>query len=262
MHSNYEFCRTAAMEHLIESVRKHPCLWNSEVPVYKNNELKERAWCEVVKECALFDGREARSLWKNLRDGHRQAIARKKTAGSMTKWRYEDQMEFLLPTMALRSLKRPRLRSPESRRRAYLREDTSSIQSEDSFGGEPQNEDTDNERAYASEFVAIEYEQEKVEIKTERESPEQETFPKPIIASTSSFSDVNHQHIEPTSTFATTTVAAHQNKALEKFFMSMFETTNNLPEILQHRVQRQVFQIVMDAQEEHLTAKTARLSTP
>lgn len=44
------------MEHLIESVRKYPLLWNSDVPEYKNNGLREAAWIKVTEECNLLDG--------------------------------------------------------------------------------------------------------------------------------------------------------------------------------------------------------------
>ncbi|CAF4946031.1 unnamed protein product [Pieris macdunnoughi] len=39
------------MEHLIESARKRPCLWQLDFKEYKDNELKEAAWEEVFNEC-------------------------------------------------------------------------------------------------------------------------------------------------------------------------------------------------------------------
>lgn len=42
------------------------------------------------------------------------------------------------------------------------------------------------------------------------------------------------------------------NKGMEKFFISMCDTTCELPEHLQMRIQRQLFNIVMEAREQHL----------
>ncbi|CAF4947175.1 unnamed protein product [Pieris macdunnoughi] len=50
--------------------------------------------------------------------------------------------------------------------------------------------------------------------------------------------------------------ASYQSKnetsAMEKFFLSMCDTTCQLPEYLQMRIQRQIFNIVMEAKEQHL----------
>ncbi|KAI5646996.1 alcohol dehydrogenase transcription factor myb/SANT-like domain-containing protein [Phthorimaea operculella] len=48
--------------------------------------------------------KEAKSIWKKLRDVFRQAVRnRKSTSGQeaikTSKWRYEDQMSFLIPTI-------------------------------------------------------------------------------------------------------------------------------------------------------------------
>ncbi|CAF4947182.1 unnamed protein product [Pieris macdunnoughi] len=92
------------MEHLIESVRKRPCLWQLDLKEYKDNELKEAAWEEVFNECDFPSVAEIKNLWKKLRDGHRQALnAKKKTTGqaadSKPIWKYEHLMEFLIPNM-------------------------------------------------------------------------------------------------------------------------------------------------------------------
>lgn len=45
------------MEHLIESVRKRPCLWQLDLKEYKDNEIKEAAWEEVFNECDFPSGK-------------------------------------------------------------------------------------------------------------------------------------------------------------------------------------------------------------
>ncbi|XP_044765891.1 uncharacterized protein LOC123322114 [Coccinella septempunctata] len=95
------------MERLIESVRENPCLWKVDEEYYKNSEMKEAAWRKVIVECEISDVKEAKSMWKKLRDGHRQALNKKKTttgqaAGSDKLWKYEKQMSFLVPHSANR----------------------------------------------------------------------------------------------------------------------------------------------------------------
>lgn len=46
----------AAMEHFIETVRKYPCLWNTTAIEYRDQELKDAAWAEVMKETDLSSG--------------------------------------------------------------------------------------------------------------------------------------------------------------------------------------------------------------
>lgn len=44
------------MEHFIETVRKYPCLWNTTAIEYRDQELKDAAWAEVMKETDLSSG--------------------------------------------------------------------------------------------------------------------------------------------------------------------------------------------------------------
>lgn len=45
------------MEHFIETVRKYPCLWNTTAIEYRDQELKDAAWAEVMKETDLSSGK-------------------------------------------------------------------------------------------------------------------------------------------------------------------------------------------------------------
>lgn len=44
------------MEQLIENVRKYPCLWKVDTEEYKNNEIKEAAWRNIIIDCDISDG--------------------------------------------------------------------------------------------------------------------------------------------------------------------------------------------------------------
>ncbi|XP_045501725.1 uncharacterized protein LOC123698937 [Colias croceus] len=224
------------MERLIESVRKYPCLWKTDSEEYKSNDLKEAAWREVTRECELPGVKEARSTWKKLRDGHRQAIGRKKTvtgqaASTKTPWKYETQMEFLLPIMKNR--KRSTDIDPVPRSSQGNSRNSDEIESQ-------QNAESPNHVV---------------------ELPYGELVPPNKKTTLVSLLEKEHKRREERSVARTelrnqiqgASTSTTQNSAMDTFFKSMQLTTNALPERLQLKVQRQIFNIVMEAKEEHLT---------
>ncbi|CAH4030284.1 unnamed protein product [Pieris brassicae] len=44
------------MEHFIEAVRRYPCLWDTAAPEYRDQELKDAAWADLVKDTDLTSG--------------------------------------------------------------------------------------------------------------------------------------------------------------------------------------------------------------
>ncbi|XP_041981899.1 uncharacterized protein LOC121735223 [Aricia agestis] len=102
------------MEHFIETVRKYPCLWNSTAIEYRDQELKDAAWAEVMKETDLSSVKEVKLKWKKLRDSYRDALKRQNEmltkepsngANSSKKnyaWKYMAPMQFLQPHMSVR----------------------------------------------------------------------------------------------------------------------------------------------------------------
>ncbi|KAM3965943.1 uncharacterized protein ACR2FA_012794 [Aphomia sociella] len=224
-------------ERLIENVRKYPCLWKSDTPEYKNYQLKETSWREVIKACDLPDVKEGRNLWKILRDGHRQALTRTKAstgqAGSTrNKWKYELQMEFLVPTMTMRS--------QQTNTRSLDKDDNQKSHDDISI-----EEEIIIENDIKSEDIKIEYVQNGEEQIEDCDKPIQEQKRR---EKRSADNDVMRKQIIESSSSNTSC----ENSALEKFFSSMFYTTSGLPDELQLRVQRQVFNAVMEAKEEHL----------
>ncbi|XP_013196542.1 uncharacterized protein LOC106139609 [Amyelois transitella] len=95
------------MEHFIETVRKYPCLWNTTTIEYRDLELKDAAWAEVMKETELSSVKEVKLKWKKLRDCYRDALKRQsdmltKDPNSARKaytWKYMELMQFLQPYM-------------------------------------------------------------------------------------------------------------------------------------------------------------------
>ncbi|XP_072944730.1 uncharacterized protein [Epargyreus clarus] len=99
------------MEHFIESVRKYPCLWNNTAIEYRDQELKDAAWTEVMKETQLSSVKEVKLKWKKLRDSYRDALKRQqdmlaKEPNNHNKknyaWKYMGLMQFLQPHMSVR----------------------------------------------------------------------------------------------------------------------------------------------------------------
>ncbi|KAL4714335.1 hypothetical protein ACJJTC_009687 [Scirpophaga incertulas] len=99
------------MEQFIEAVRKYPCLWNTTAIEYRDQELKDAAWAEVMKETDLSSVKEVKMKWKKLRDSYRDALKRQsdmlaKEPGAAPRktypWKYMGQMQFLQPYMNAR----------------------------------------------------------------------------------------------------------------------------------------------------------------
>ncbi|CAH2208060.1 jg570, partial [Pararge aegeria aegeria] len=97
----------------IESVRRFPCLWNTTAIEYRDQELKDAAWAEVMKETDLSSVKEVKLKWKKLRDSYRDALKRHsemlaKEPGATPApkktypWKYMAPMQFLQPHMNVR----------------------------------------------------------------------------------------------------------------------------------------------------------------
>ncbi|KAL1509995.1 hypothetical protein ABEB36_004655 [Hypothenemus hampei] len=229
------------MEHLIEAVRKYPCLWKLDMEEYKNNEVKEAAWRSIINECDITDVKEAKAMWKKLRDGHRQALSKKKTttgqaACSDRLWKYEKQMEFLIPQLT----NRPRSTN------AIPTQDISQINIDETVDNTPTTEENlitniehesqqtiytipKNKRKNDKVSEYIEQEQKRRDLR----SKERDLFRRELLT--------QQQSVKPI-----------EVTALKKFFDSMCDETYNLLEYLQMKIQRQIFNVVMEAREANL----------
>ncbi|XP_045101898.1 uncharacterized protein LOC123498650 isoform X2 [Portunus trituberculatus] len=91
------------MEKLIEEVQKYPCLYGMSSEWYRDIGRKDSCW-EDTAQTLQMDGKYIKHEWKKLQDCFRQALGRRKTssgqaAKKIKPWRYEHQMEFLIPFM-------------------------------------------------------------------------------------------------------------------------------------------------------------------
>ncbi|XP_071452665.1 uncharacterized protein [Hetaerina americana] len=95
------------MNRLIEEVRKRPYLYDISLDEYKDIRKKDNSWAEIA-QILNSDCLTVKKNWKKLRDCFRQAISRRTSENgqeprNLKPWRYEKQMQFLLPSMTSRT---------------------------------------------------------------------------------------------------------------------------------------------------------------
>ncbi|KAI5638206.1 alcohol dehydrogenase transcription factor myb/SANT-like domain-containing protein [Phthorimaea operculella] len=82
---------------LIECVRAHECLYDQSVREYRKKHARATAWKKVAEEMNSTAS-ECKKHWMNLRNAYLHAVSRRRRPGnSISKWRYADEMSFLLP---------------------------------------------------------------------------------------------------------------------------------------------------------------------
>nr|CAD7268168.1 unnamed protein product [Timema shepardi] len=90
-------------ELLIELVKGKNQLFDLSSSLYNNNIAKRKAWNEIGKHLEI-EGVICKDRWEQLRSQHRKHLKKIKTkngrsASSLLKWKYQDQMDFLKPFM-------------------------------------------------------------------------------------------------------------------------------------------------------------------
>ncbi|XP_012285831.1 uncharacterized protein LOC105702678 [Orussus abietinus] len=91
-------------EKLIEYVRLCEPLYAINHPKYSDTMYKENVWRGIAKEMN-FPAAGCKKTWTSLRDSFRRALKKKRetrsgqSASKMKKWKFEDEMSFLLPFM-------------------------------------------------------------------------------------------------------------------------------------------------------------------
>ncbi|XP_045774706.1 uncharacterized protein LOC123873732 [Maniola jurtina] len=223
---------------LIKNIRKYPCLWATTSEEYKMYHIKNAAWRDVIKECGLQDIKEAKNLWKKLRDGHRQSLNRRKTitgeADSRRRsWKYDKMMEFLLPYMA----NRPRTTDYAST-------------SENQDLEESENSTADEIDTYEVDFNTIDPNLENnFESNTKKRKANDS-----ITEDEKKTSDIRAAERDLLGRVSVT--EQKQKDAMKSFFDTMYEMSKNLPEHAQMQIQREVFNSVMQVREENSRSKS------
>ncbi|XP_076660126.1 uncharacterized protein LOC143363433 [Halictus rubicundus] len=89
-------------EKLIEMVRQFRILYDLSHPKYSDSKVKEKVWCEIAEQMKESEA-ACKKTWANLRESYRRSLKRRRStrsgqaAGTIRKWRYEEEMAFLDP---------------------------------------------------------------------------------------------------------------------------------------------------------------------
>lgn len=178
-------------------------------------------------------------MWKKLRDGHRQALNKKRTTTGLAissdnrLWKYEKQMDFLLPHLA----NRQRSTDVSATATTIIKTDTDETV-ETLENTEENSELTTNNESQQTNYN-IPRNKRKTDRITEYVDKEQKRRDERSIDTEELLS-------------RKTSVEPKKDTPLKKFFDSMYDLTDDLPEYLQIKVQRHIFNSVMEAREEKL----------
>nr|XP_034837124.1 uncharacterized protein LOC117993435 [Maniola hyperantus] len=203
-------------ELFIESVKQHPCLWDTKLPNYKNLEVKDAAWKNVVTETNIENTTAAKAKWKNLRDTHREALKKinkhksERSRKKIKSWKYLRHMEFLVPHMSQRdaNVSPPPDMSLNS-------EDTDTYTLPVAHRKQIKDEIvTDDREGLCTLLKEIEDNREKL-------LAQREELRKELLA----------------------------GDPLKAFFDSMYKSTKQMPEYYQRSIKKELFQLVMEAED-------------
>ncbi|XP_050301431.1 uncharacterized protein LOC126744116 [Anthonomus grandis grandis] len=250
---------TIKMEQFIETVRLNPCLWKVDEKNYKSQDARDIVWEEVSKKCNITDGKEAKRVWKKLRDSFRDALKRQNECKSgdaapavKRLWVYQKQMEFLIPYMT-------------NRKRCSNVADTQSS-NENTMETWPHEEiQTQNEQSH-SDFEHTVVTDEETQISSRETQEKNPEFIEPVKKKKSQWQEnvvsIMKQQAEKREARAAERDAQRKefeqklrsNDPLKEFFNSMYLTTAAMPPHLQVSIKRKIFDAVTEAELSNFTS--------
>lgn len=218
---------------LIELVRTQRMLYDVNHADFLNIKLKDNIWTRIAATLnfdsgkKLFSqyffslhfsiGKEVKNMWSKLRNCHRDAIRRRNRGLSTKKvWRYQKQMDFLLPFMT--------------------------------SGGQPQKSTSilDDEQESDEDFKETKVEEIFIDDSVTAQSAAldqsikmDDSLDSDILQTATNIKPNKHKEIS-------------QNDHLYHFFMAMYKITRNLPLRQQINVRNQIYQTVSTAETELL----------
>ncbi|XP_018562956.1 uncharacterized protein LOC108904765 [Anoplophora glabripennis] len=224
-------------EKLIECVRMHEVLYNTDRKEYSDNYFKLKIWSQIAKNCGMASGEEAKKYWKSLRDGYRSALklytsGKTDPSKKIRTWKYFEQMNFLRPYMRNRQRK-DNANSEHSEDIDTLDENSQENRPSDIIKEEdleyfeaPDSIDAGNEGCFQSD------------------SP---VPPKKMCLTAKSRNDQSDG--TPTGIHWTQTeFCPVPEDSLKLFFDAMYASTKKLPPALQRAVKSKLFQAVAEAE--------------
>ncbi|KAF8770338.1 uncharacterized protein LOC129989498 [Argiope bruennichi] len=86
---------------LIQKVFEHDLLYAVDNVHYRDRHMRAVAWAEIGKDLGI-PASQCKDMWRKLRNCYLNAINRRQNK-NIPKWKYEDEMSFLLPFIDVRS---------------------------------------------------------------------------------------------------------------------------------------------------------------
>ncbi|KAF8767606.1 uncharacterized protein LOC129966138 [Argiope bruennichi] len=198
------------MEKFIKAVKSYPCLWDMSHPAYKDFEVMDKAWAKIASATDYPDAKSAKIQWKKLRDNFREALKRQKDSKYIGRtWRYQKQMEFLIPFMQSKNQDL----SLDADKTSFSESSDTNQNTEDkkpSFTVSLDEDANDSGSSFHKKRKTIDDQKEDKEFSRSAITP---------------------------------------GNALLDFFSSMYNTTEELPLQLQLQVKRKIFDVVAEAEE-------------
>ncbi|XP_044745516.1 uncharacterized protein LOC123307326 [Coccinella septempunctata] len=194
---------------LIKCVKKERLLYDPRNGNYSNRNLKMKVWTNIALICGMSSGYEAKALWNKLRASYRASLNRNGVSG----WKHGTRMKFLKP---------------------FLKDMNSG---EGSFATNP----VKHFPSY-QEFVPT-------PCGSKNKYPVTPSFEKKNETSILNFQDAKKNEERSNGRKEIRKTLFENEDPLKAFFVSMYNTTKNLPVPLQKTVKKGIFQIVMKADE-------------
>lgn len=229
------------MNQFIESVKKYPCLWKVDTKEYYMKECTDEAWENVIRECNIKNVKKAQESWKLIQHYSLLWLKANNTFQDVSSRSMLKKMEFAIPY----------LHGPS----------TSSILLNTSTESQV---NTSEVKENEENIINLEANENDKEQQTPSEFRNKRTYDRMTELLEHAQKKKKYLSLEKDSIrIAKSFEKLRKERYMKKFFMSMCEMNFGLPEILQMKIQRQLFNSVMEAREEniHLQKKPSRSAT-
>ncbi|XP_050433609.1 uncharacterized protein LOC126841283 [Adelges cooleyi] len=267
---------------MINKIRQHQELYDTDENQYKYIDKRDKAWKEVADELGM-PVNDVKLRWKRLRDNFRVSI--KRTIGLNLKpglpfveskpWKYQKEMEFLLPFMQIGGCSLKKMLNLENPREDYHQGNYDDCRTEGSSSPsydtsyehdempEPRVEVNEMPGDYSNDEAGVDDEllYPDVEILSNGQHEPLHRVAKRVkrsaeAAAAAEEADSSAQRMPDQRHTDRYCRVQHQRQSRAKihpvdlFFYSMAETTKALPRAYQAEIKRRVLEIVIKAEEE------------
>ncbi|XP_015923560.1 transcription factor Adf-1 [Parasteatoda tepidariorum] len=209
---------------LISKVFEHELLYALDAVDYRDRHMRAMAWSEIGKELGI-PASQCKDMWRKLRNCYLNAINRRQNK-NIPKWKYEDEMSFLLPFIEIRS-------SSENNNNSAEQSSTSLSNVSATYNGDDLGSPILMEHEDSSEMILPETSS--VVTKTEPREDNADYFPYPKRRCTTLDRAATMHH--------------HRGKdEIDMFFLSICETVKRLSAVDQAKIKMELSRLVYEAE--------------